>query len=104
MQQEWLQGWPESLLHRAQVHTRKLRLDADVDDEVLRQVARDLPGLSGEAQAMLPSVSMTLAAARAPPPCMPVTVLQALPRGAALTSCRAEAGSAWGPCCVHAFM
>ncbi|CAL8467968.1 g7506 [Coccomyxa elongata] len=29
------------------VHTRKLKLDKDVDDEVLRQVARDLPGLSG---------------------------------------------------------
>ena len=30
-----------------QVHTRKLLLDDDVDDEALRQVARDLPGLSG---------------------------------------------------------
>lgn len=30
-----------------QVHTRKLKLADDVDDEVLRQVARDLPGLSG---------------------------------------------------------
>ncbi|KAK9909403.1 hypothetical protein WJX75_001741 [Coccomyxa subellipsoidea] len=29
------------------VHTRKLKLADDVDDEVLRQVARDLPGLSG---------------------------------------------------------
>ncbi len=30
-----------------QVHTRKLKLDEDVTDDVLRQVARDLPGLSG---------------------------------------------------------
>ena len=30
-----------------QVHTRKLKLDPDVTDDVLRQVARDLPGLSG---------------------------------------------------------
>jgi len=49
------------------VHTRKLKLDSDVDDEVLQQVARDLPGLSGArylsaaaerfAFAMPPSVS-----------------------------------------------
>ena len=31
-----------------QVHTRKLKLDPDVTDDVLRQVARDLPGLSGK--------------------------------------------------------
>lgn len=31
-----------------QVHTRKLKLDPDVTDNVLRQVARDLPGLSGQ--------------------------------------------------------
>ena len=31
-----------------QVHTRKLKLDPDVTDDVLRQVARDLPGLSGQ--------------------------------------------------------
>lgn len=31
----------------AQVHTRKLKLDQDVTNDVLRQVARDLPGLSG---------------------------------------------------------
>ena len=32
-----------------QVHTRRLKLDPDVTDDVLRQVARDLPGLSGPA-------------------------------------------------------
>ena len=52
---DWQHDWPDSLvLSPAQVHTRKLRLDADVDDEVLRQVARDLPGLYGTAQALLP--------------------------------------------------
>lgn len=45
---ERLQDWLEAGAFPAQVHTRKLRLDADVDDEVLRQVARDLPGLSGK--------------------------------------------------------
>ena len=34
-----------------QVHTRKLKLDPDVTDDVLQQVARDLPGLSGQAMA-----------------------------------------------------
>lgn len=43
-----------------QVHTRKLKLDADVTDDVLRQVARDLPGLSGEG--MLPTPKLVLAA------------------------------------------
>ena len=33
-----------------QVHTRKLKLDPDVTDDVLRQVARDLPGLSGKSR------------------------------------------------------
>ena len=31
-----------------QVHTRRLKLDPDVTDDVLQQVARDLPGLSGQ--------------------------------------------------------
>ena len=34
----------------AQVHARKLTLDPDVTDDVLRQVARDLPGLSGRSR------------------------------------------------------
>ena len=38
--------------HFLQVHTRKLKLDPDVTDDVLRQVARDLPGLSGQPMAL----------------------------------------------------
>ena len=50
------QLWPEltlSIPYITQVHTRKLKLDPDVTDDVLRQVARDLPGLSGQAIALL---------------------------------------------------
>ena len=42
-----------SVFYIMQVHTRKLKLDPDVTDDVLRQVARDLPGLSGQPMALL---------------------------------------------------
>lgn len=43
----WEQQAYQAALATLQVHTRKLKLDPDVTDDVLRQVARDLPGLSG---------------------------------------------------------
>ena len=48
--------------HPMQVHTRKLKLGPDVTDDVLRQVARDLPGLSGQAMA-IPALLMCQASA-----------------------------------------
>jgi hypothetical protein len=53
------------MLLAGQVHTRKLKLGEDADDSVLRQVARDLPGLSGAriphmSQSCMPSAAQPL--------------------------------------------
>ncbi len=56
----------------AQVHTRKLKLDHDVTNDVLRQVARDLPGLSGLPRPLHAwlHVSVLNMCAAERPPCM----------------------------------
>ena len=53
-----------------QVHARKLKLDPDVTNDVLRQVARDLPGLSGRSRR--PPLSICCASMLTNSDCMPV--------------------------------